>query len=46
MASAERIFKLLDTRPAIAGAGRGLQGAGSAGKVEFQNVWFAYQGED
>jgi ATP-binding cassette subfamily B protein len=43
MASAERIFKLLDTRPAIAGGSRVL---GVGGRVEFQNVWFAYQGQE
>jgi ATP-binding cassette subfamily B protein len=43
MASAERIFKLLDTRPAIAGGSRTL---GAGARVEFQNVWFAYQGEE
>ncbi len=45
MASAERIFKLLDTRPSIAGGGRGLPSRGG-GRVEFENVWFAYQGGD
>ena len=43
MASAERIFKLLDTKPAVVGRGRG---AGAGGQVEFQNVWFAYQAEE
>ncbi len=46
MASAERIFKLLDTRPAIAGGGRGPGVGGQGGRVEFQEVWFAYQGEE
>jgi ATP-binding cassette subfamily B protein len=51
MASLERIFQLLDTRPAIVDppAGRAAPPAregGPRGLVEFQNVWFAYQGED
>ncbi len=50
MASCERIFQLLDTRPAIADpapADRKLLPArGTRGAVEFQNVWFAYSGED
>ncbi|HYM11229.1 MAG TPA: ABC transporter ATP-binding protein [Bryobacterales bacterium] len=70
MASAERIFKLLDTPVRIQGPGRepapvpavaaGSDGMGAAapglpvaavsanghGRIEFQNVWFAYQGED
>lgn len=45
MAAAERIFELLDT-PA---AGSAVQAAGYAGpmrgRVEFQNVWFAYRDE-
>jgi ATP-binding cassette subfamily B protein len=45
MASAERIFKLLDTRPVITG-GQAPAAGGRGGKVEFQNVWFAYQGEE
>jgi ATP-binding cassette subfamily B protein len=45
MASAERIFKLLDTKPAVVG-GRGSGVGGQVGRVEFQNVWFAYHGEE
>jgi ATP-binding cassette subfamily B protein len=51
MASAERIFQLLDTRPAVAdrepprpAARRAAEGA--RGTVEFDHVSFAYQGED
>ncbi len=50
LASSERVFKLLDTEPAVVSPplarrlpstdGRG------AGKVEFLNVWFAYKDED
>jgi ATP-binding cassette subfamily B protein len=50
MASAERIFQLLDTEPAV----QDLPGAiplsrsaapGRRGRVEFENVWFAYAGD-
>jgi ATP-binding cassette subfamily B protein len=50
MASSERIFTLLDTPPAEelsdgqAAAGAVVPVAQS--RVEFKNVWFAYQGED
>ena len=46
MVASERIFELLDTRPAVPepavprGIGR------LRGEVEFDRVWFAYQGED
>jgi ABC-type multidrug transport system fused ATPase/permease subunit len=48
MASCERIFQLLDTRPAVNDPPEPVRvprhpGSGS---VEFRNVWFAYHGED
>ena len=46
MASAERIFKLLDTRPSIQALATGHWPLATEKKVEFQNVWFAYQGEE
>jgi ATP-binding cassette subfamily B protein len=50
MASLERIFQLLDTKPAIvdppAAPARRARPNGPRGEVEFQNVWFAYQGEE
>ena len=51
MASLERIFQLLDTQPAISDPPPELQAApvrvgAPRGEVEFENVWFAYQGED
>jgi ABC-type multidrug transport system fused ATPase/permease subunit len=51
MASLERIFQLLDTKPTIADPAPELRAlpvpAGTPrGEVEFKNVWFAYQGED
>lgn len=44
MASSERIFTLLDTKPAIADSGdpRSLPTPGR-GEIEFRNVWFAYR---
>jgi ABC-type multidrug transport system fused ATPase/permease subunit len=56
MASSERIFQLIDTEPAVLDPPRaervhlhrGAEGRGTAdlGAVEFDGVWFAYQGED
>ncbi|MEN8181497.1 MAG: ABC transporter ATP-binding protein [Myxococcota bacterium] len=49
MASCERIFQFLDTEPAIVDAPAPAPArpvAGARGAVEFQDVWFAYQGED
>ncbi|HXE75178.1 MAG TPA: ABC transporter ATP-binding protein [Candidatus Xenobia bacterium] len=50
LASSERVFKLLDTQPAITAPAQprrlpSTDGRG-AGKVEFRNVWFAYKDED
>ncbi|MBI2956744.1 MAG: ATP-binding cassette domain-containing protein, partial [Acidobacteria bacterium] len=45
IASAERVFKLLDTEPAIVSPARPQPLASNAGRVEFRNVWFAYKGE-
>ncbi|WP_263419908.1 ABC transporter ATP-binding protein [Terriglobus albidus] len=42
MAAAERIFKLLDTAPAIQSPAQPIAGDNS-GAVEFRNVWFTYQ---
>ena len=44
MASSERIFELLDTPPEPEGGNH--RQAESAGEIEFENVWFAYQDED
>ena len=46
MASAERIFNLLDTEAHVVApaAARPVPGAGA--RIEFDGVWFAYQGED
>jgi len=50
MASAERIFQLLDTEPAVQDLPGAIPlsrsaAAGRRGRVEFENVWFAYAGE-
>jgi len=42
MAASERVFKLLDTEPTIVSPASPVAGDGS-GRVEFRNVWFAYQ---
>jgi ATP-binding cassette subfamily B multidrug efflux pump len=46
MASAERIFGLLDRAPAIVSPGgrrRVTSGNGATPAIQFQNVWFAYE---
>jgi ATP-binding cassette subfamily B protein len=45
MASSERIFKLLDTEPTIVEPAEPRRMAGG-GAIEFDRVWFAYNGED
>lgn len=46
MASAERIFKLLDTQPSIVSPQSAHPALKSAGRIEFDGVWFAYKDED
>ncbi len=46
MASAERVFQLLDTTPAITTPPAARVAAHVAGAIEFDHVWFAYKGED
>jgi ATP-binding cassette, subfamily B, multidrug efflux pump len=45
MAASERVFKLLDTEPAIVSPAKPVAGDNS-GRVEFRNVWFTYQALD
>lgn len=45
MASSERVFKLLDTPPAVVDGRNAIEVAKPRGRVEFRNVWFAY-GDD
>jgi len=44
MASSERIFRLLDEEEEDAGQGKTV--ASLAGRIEFKDVWFAYNEED
>lgn len=46
MASSERIFKLLDTKIFVMNPEKPLTLNDIKGKVEFRNVWFAYNDED
>jgi len=47
MASSERLFKLIDTPPAIVNQpGAIAPSAVTQGEIEFRNVWFAYNDED
>lgn len=47
MASSERLFKLLDTPPAIVNDPKAYRPAGkTAGEIEFRNVWFAYNNDE
>lgn len=46
MASSERIFKLLDTAPGFGNAASPPRVENLKGKIRFENVWFAYRGED
>jgi ATP-binding cassette, subfamily B, multidrug efflux pump len=46
MVASERIFELLDTQPALAEPSAPRAIGRLRGEVEFDRVWFAYQGED
>ncbi len=46
MVASERVFELLDTRPAIREPKTPRTIARLRGEVEFDHVWFAYQGDD
>lgn len=46
MASAERIFGLLDTEPEIKNVENAIELESLNGDIEFKNVWFAYEDED
>lgn len=46
MASSERIFKLLDDRTFIPDPASPVPLGAVKGRIEFRNVWFAYNGED
>ncbi|AXA35906.1 MAG: ABC transporter ATP-binding protein [Candidatus Hydrogenedentota bacterium] len=46
MAAAERIFKLLDTQPRIVSPPNAIKVSRMERSITFENVWFAYQGEE
>jgi len=46
MASAERIFGLLDTEPEIKNVENAIELESLKGDIEFKNVWFAYEDDD
>jgi ATP-binding cassette subfamily B protein len=46
MASAERIFKLLDEPVTIESPEKPVRVGRAQGRIEFRNVWFAYKNED
>lgn len=46
MAASERVFKLLDTQPAIVSPVAVTQFPEGPCDIEFERVWFAYNGED
>ncbi len=46
MASSERIFALLDTEPGITAPDEPIHMDSVKGRVAFENVWFAYEGDD
>lgn len=46
MAGSERIFKLLDTPVTLASPEAPQRPVAMPGRIEFDHVWFAYQGED
>ena len=46
MASSERIFELLDTPEELPNPERPQAVSEIAGNIEFENVWFAYNGKD
>ncbi len=46
VASAEKIFTLLDEKPMIHDPEEPVELAEVKGRIEFKNVWFAYDGED
>ncbi|MDD3831531.1 MAG: ABC transporter ATP-binding protein [Clostridia bacterium] len=44
--SAERIFGLLDEKPAIVDSPNAIELGDVKGKIEFRNVWFAYEKDE
>jgi ATP-binding cassette subfamily B protein len=46
MAASERVFKLLDTKPAVVSPADPLPLPAGPLSIEFDHVWFAYEGEN
>lgn len=46
MASSERIFRLLDSEPAILDLPQARTPEDFSGKIEFENVWFSYKDDE
>jgi ATP-binding cassette, subfamily B, multidrug efflux pump len=46
MASSERIFKLLDAEPSVVAPAAPRPAPAAIAPIEFDHVWFAYNGED
>jgi ATP-binding cassette subfamily B protein len=46
MASSERVFKLLDTKPAFETPARPVITDGLKGEIKFKDVWFAYNEDE
>ena len=46
MAASERVFKLLDTEPSVVSSPEPIPFPEGAVDIEFDHVWFAYNGED
>jgi len=46
MASSERVFLLLDTKPEVENPPQPVPDIRLRGRIEFRHVWFAYVGED
>lgn len=46
MASAEKIFSVMDEEPLVKNPEKPVTLDGVKGRIEFEHVWFAYQGED
>ncbi len=46
MASAEKIFSVMDEEPLVKNPEHPVELGGVKGRIEFDHVWFAYQGED
>ncbi|NIP44697.1 MAG: ABC transporter ATP-binding protein [candidate division Zixibacteria bacterium] len=46
MASSERVFKLLDTKPAFETPVRPVETDGLKGEIKFKDIWFAYNKDE